>query len=97
MPHRQARRTLPELLAETLAARGRLAQSDDGGGVPETGTVRQGVILRELHGAGDRRTHRDGVHAGAIAGVVGLDDGAQVADPTVGAKRPDSLVLRTLT
>ncbi len=94
---REARRAEPELGAESLARGRGLGERDDGPRVAETRAVRQQADLRQLHRAGDRRAHRDGVHAGAVAGVVGLHDRRQVAHAALGAEGPDTLVLGALS
>ena len=73
-----------------------VGERDDRRGVAEARPAGQQALLRELHGAGDRGAHGDGVHAGPVAGVVGLHDGGEVADAAVAAERPDALVLGPL-
>ena len=96
MQRGEPRRAEPELGAEALAGGSGLGQLDDRPRVAEPRAARQQAELRELHGAGDCGAHGDGVHAGAVAGVVGLHDRRQVAHPALGAERPDALVFGAL-
>jgi len=93
---REARRSLGELVAKPFAARRRGAEGDHRSGVAEPRPIGQHALLRHLHGAGDGGAHGDGVEPGAVAGVVGLDDRLEVADPAGRAEGPDALVLGPL-
>ena len=54
---------------------------------------RDEAILKGLKGKGDRRRSADGVHAQAVAEIVGPADGRQVVDLEHGAKAGQRLVL----